>query len=90
MLHLMEIVFTFKSTHDAIHGERALLEAGLPVKVMALPSSIGAGCGLCLRIAEDKLDPARRLFDEAGIVPQGTYRKETENGKITYSLIRAV
>lgn len=81
----MEAVFTFKNTHDAIHGERILLDEGVAVKVMALPSSLGAGCGLCLRLPAEALDASRALLEQSGIVPEGTYFRHTENGKITYS-----
>jgi Protein of unknown function (DUF3343). len=81
----MEIVFTFHNTHDAINGERLLLDGGVKVKVMPLPSSLGAGCGLCLRIAPENLDDARRLMQEAAIRPQSTYAKAFENGETVYS-----
>ena len=83
----MEAVFTFTSTHDAIHGERLLLEAGVPVRVMALPSSIGAGCGLCLRVAADALESSRALLEGGGVIPEGRYLKETHDGRVTYTKV---
>lgn len=81
----MEAVFTFHNTHDAINGERLLLEGGIKVKVMALPSSLGAGCGLCLRIAADELYFSQRLLGESAISPEGVYFKTKENGKAVYT-----
>ncbi|MDR2892701.1 MAG: DUF3343 domain-containing protein [Deltaproteobacteria bacterium] len=83
----MEIVFTFHSTHDAINGERLLLSGGVKVKVMALPSSLGAGCGLCLRVAKDELDRSRGLLSEVDIHPQAVYAKNLENGKAVYTAL---
>ncbi len=80
----MELVFTFHSTHGAIGGERVLLEGGLKVKVMALPSSLGAGCGLCLRVAAEDLAEARRLLAEVHIQPAGLYQKVTADGRASY------
>jgi hypothetical protein len=85
----MEAVFTFKNTHDAIRGERILLDGGIRVKVMALPSGLGAGCGLCLRVAPDLLPVSRDILHEYDIVPEGIYFKRMENGKTVYSTLEA-
>lgn len=81
----MEVVFTFHNTHDAINGERLLLAGGVTVKVMALPASLGAGCGLCLRVPSDDLDASRRVLEELAISPQAIYAKGIENGKTLYT-----
>jgi len=81
----MEVVFTFYSTREAISGEDLLLEGGVKVKVMPLPDSLGAGCGLCLRVAPDELDVSRRLLKEADISPQGLFAKGVEDGRTVYA-----
>jgi predicted transcriptional regulator len=83
----MEIVFTFHNTHGAIAGEQALMNGGLKVRVMALPSSLGAGCGLCLRVAEADLSRALDLLAGAGLEAQGLYRKIGVNGKFSYEAV---
>ena len=80
----MEAVFTFHTTHGAITGERVLEEAGVKVRVMALPSSLGAGCGLCLRVAAEALEEAAGRLAAASIYPQGAYFKRAESGRISY------
>lgn len=80
----MEAVFTFRSTHESLAGERALIDGGLKVRVMGLPSSLGAGCGLCLRIDQSDLETAARLLAVAGLGPEGIYVKLVENGATTY------
>jgi hypothetical protein len=80
-----EVVLTFHNTHEAISGERLLLMGGVKVRVMPLPSSLGAGCGLCLRVAPDELDGSRRLLKEAAINPHGLYLKGVEDGKTVYT-----
>jgi len=80
----MEAVFTFHNTRGAIGGERTLLEAGIKVKVMALPSSLGAGCGLCLRVDRPDYPAALELLEGAGFSPEGAYQKTSENGRTVY------
>ena len=80
----METVFTFHSTHEAMAGERALIDGGVKVRVMALPSSLGAGCGLCLRVDQNDLEITSQLFAAVGLQPEGTYFKRVENGITTY------
>ena len=79
----MEILLTFDSTHAAIESERILLQADLAVKVMNLPSSIRAGCGISLRIAPDDFLRATQLLDNVG--PFGVYRRCVSRGASTYS-----
>lgn len=80
----MEAVFTFHSTHGAIAGEKVLRDGGVAVRVMSLPSSLGAGCGLCLRVGADELSRAAALFAQARIDPQGVYAKSFADGGTHY------
>lgn len=80
-----EAIFTFNSTHHAIKGEQALLDGGLKVRVMALPDSLGAGCGLCLRVAESDAGAARSFLARAGIGPEGVYLKSMNGGTAVYA-----
>lgn len=80
----MEAVITFRATRDAINGERAVLEAGLAAKVMALPSALGAGCGLCLRLKAGELELGSQALASAGIEPEGLYYKYKEEGRTVY------
>ncbi len=65
-------------------GERALIDGGLAVRVMALPSSLGAGCGLCLRVDQADLPAAVRLLAAVGIEPEGVYLKSKVEGRTVY------
>ena len=68
-----EVIFTFSNTHDAIRGEKTLLEGGLLVRTMALPDQIGAGCGICLRVDEPDREKAQTLLTNVDIQPQGVF-----------------
>ncbi|UQZ88405.1 hypothetical protein C4J81_03945 [Deltaproteobacteria bacterium Smac51] len=85
----MEVVFTFHTTHAAISGERVLLENGVKVKVMPLPSSLGAGCGLCLRVDDSELEKSRQLMAAENIEPEDIYDKTTEQNQTLYRRRRA-
>lgn len=41
------IIVSFDSTFDVMECERLCLEAGAPGRIIPLPGSITAGCGLC-------------------------------------------
>jgi hypothetical protein len=47
------VVFTFDSAHDSIAAERLIADAGLSVRAIPKPRSLGGGCGIALRV-----DPA--------------------------------
>lgn len=81
----IEVVFTFYNTHGAIAGEQALLAGGFEVRVMSLPSSLGAGCGICLRVDHICGAAAQRRLAAAGIEVQGSYLAEKKQGKTLYT-----
>lgn len=81
----MEYILTFERTMDAIQGESCLLEGLLDVKVMSLPSSIQAGCGICLRVSPEQLAQACLILDSAHIVPGGLYQRTLVQGASQYT-----
>lgn len=82
----MELILTFKTTHDAIAAEQALLAAGLPVMVMNLPAAIRAGCGIALRLPAGHLLKAQQVLATKGIGAGGVYESEEspQNGQAAY------
>ena len=42
-----KIIVSFDSTFDVMECEQLCLDAGVPGRIMPLPGSITAGCGLC-------------------------------------------
>lgn len=63
-----EVIITFPNTHNAIAAERTLLKQHFAVKVMPLPASIKAGCGICLRVARHNYLDAIACLDDADII----------------------
>lgn len=45
--HERKIIVSFDSTFDVMECEQLCLAAGVPGRIMPLPGSIIAGCGLC-------------------------------------------
>ena len=82
-----EAILTFQSTHQAIGGEKTLIEASIPVRVMGLPGAIQAGCGLCLRIDPEDLAESKSLLAKKGIWIEGCYLKTFLGGKTVYVAI---
>lgn len=46
------IVYGFATTHDALVGERTLLAADITHMTIPTPKSLGALCGIALRVPE--------------------------------------
>ena len=70
-----EILLTFPATRAAIAGERALLAAGLSVKVMPMPEILSAQCGIVLRLPPEELEAGREILQAAEVVIAAAYRK---------------
>jgi hypothetical protein len=86
-----EFVIAFSSTNIAIKSEASLLEQGIQVSVMPLPSQIKAGCGICLRVCfielSSALDILAETLSEAQFKELTLYERTEENGrKIYYEL----
>ncbi len=79
-----EIVFVFPTTHNALAGEKALLMTGIDVRIMTRPSSLGDGCGICIRIDENHRDDAEIALRDNDVSIGGIYVKSTEAGKTVY------
>jgi hypothetical protein len=59
-----ELIFTFHDTHEAIMGERKLLDSGLEARVMPVPRALGKSCGIALRVPEASAERALLLLGE--------------------------
>jgi hypothetical protein len=59
-----ELIVIFHNTHEAIMGERRLLDSGLEARVMPVPAALGKSCGIALRIAEAEADKALCVLGE--------------------------
>ncbi len=79
-----EIVLTFPNTHSALGGEKALIEAGVTVRVMPRPSALGEGCGICLRIDREDRAKAEIVLRSGGIGVEALFLRERGPGGALY------
>jgi hypothetical protein len=64
-------VLAFVSTHDAMTAEQVVADAGIPARSIPLPASVGAGCGIALRLDPERLGEALEVLARVGISPSG-------------------
>ena len=83
----MEYIITFKNTNFAIKAEQSLLEQKMQVGVLPLPSQISAGCGICLRIVQDEIEPALKTLADKNISEIGLFSRVKENDRFSYNEI---
>jgi len=65
-------VLGFASTHDALDAEALLDDMGLDVVPIPAPKSIGALCGIALRVESEQRQRAIAYLERAGITVVGT------------------
>ena len=68
-----DLLILFNSTNHAIRAEKALLGAGLKVKLINVPRSIAENCGLALRVGESELGEGLSLLEKSGIEVRSVY-----------------
>lgn len=81
----MFYIITFPNTHMAILAEKSLLQGGFSVGVMPVPSSIKAGCGIALRVA-DYHQPKAHLTQNSILIAD-IYQVVTSKQGTEYNLV---
>ncbi|MCQ2509147.1 MAG: DUF3343 domain-containing protein [Lachnospiraceae bacterium] len=64
------VVITFKTTTMAMAMETACKKQQAPGRLIPVPKSISAGCGLAWSAAPEDKELLCRLMEEQGITPQ--------------------
>lgn len=65
------LIVTFDSTTDAMRMEKEAKAAGLPGRIIPLPTQISAGCGLSWRADPGDKDRIESFMKERGIDHSG-------------------
>ena len=88
----MEYVIAFDRTNVAIKAEQNLLERKLNVSVIPIPSTIRAGCGICLRLGSDEIRPALRSLSKIsiGVGDMLLYSRVEENKLFIYNEVEDI
>lgn len=63
------VVFGFATTHDALAAEHALRQQGVEVVPIPTPASLGAFCGIALRVPHRLEEEARATLVAALLPP---------------------
>lgn len=70
------LLYTFSSSHAAMEAELTCEQEGLPLRLIPLPSTISAGCGLALLLSFDLQPQVTALLIKSSIPFEAIYRKE--------------
>lgn len=63
----LKLVVTFHTTADAMAMEKACKEHGAPGRLIPVPRTISAGCGLAWCAALDERDVLKEVMQKVGI-----------------------
>lgn len=69
----MKLVVTFHTTADAMAMEKACKEHVVQGRLIPVPRSISAGCGLSWCANLDELDNIKKMMKEVGIVEEDVH-----------------
>ena len=69
----MKLVITFHTTADAMALEKYCRDNGLPGRLIPVPRTISAGCGMAWCTDEEMEDVFSRLLNEHTISSDGIY-----------------
>lgn len=61
-----QAVILFPSTGHALKAEKALQNAAIRCKLVPVPRHLSSDCGVCLRLAQQDLEPALQQLTAAG------------------------
>ncbi len=81
------IVLTFKSTHEALEIEEALLEAEIGLMVIPTPKIISEGCGIALKFEESNLKKVKRIVETHDIIEKRYFKETITGGNKEYTYI---
>ena len=66
----LKLVITFHTTTEAMAMEKACKESGADGRIIPVPRSISAGCGLAWCAKPESVDSLKDLMEKRGIIPQ--------------------
>ena len=78
MVNEGEYVAIFNSIHRVMKAEKILKELRLPILLIPAPRALTADCGLAIRYAVGDREAVESALEEAGIVPEVIYLKQSD------------
>ena len=70
------LIVTFHITADAMAAESVCLRRRVPGRLIPVPRTLSASCGLAFSAPPDAAESVRAALEEEGIVPEGYFEKE--------------
>lgn len=75
-------LITFKNTHSAISGEKALKSRGLDVIIMPTPTSITKSCGISIKLNTEDFKIVSELIEKNELEAGNIYFKNESEYKL--------
>ncbi len=69
-------LFLYRSIHDVMRCEATLKRAGIPRRLVPVPTSVTSDCGMAVAVAPAVVRPALEALASAGARPLSTYHKD--------------
>ena len=66
----LKLIITFHTTTEAMAMEKACKESGAEGRIIPVPRSISAGCGLAWCAKLESMNNLKDLMEKQGIIPQ--------------------
>ena len=66
-------LFTFNSTHQAMLMEKVIKENGYGIRLIPIPRSLSASCGLAARVALEEFEVISKVAEDNGVEIAGVY-----------------
>lgn len=64
---------TFKSVHHAMRTDAKLKEKNFKYKIIPVPTSISATCGMCIRFEKEYLEDIKSVMEEDCLEYEGIH-----------------
>ncbi|MBN2830424.1 MAG: DUF3343 domain-containing protein [Candidatus Cloacimonetes bacterium] len=81
---MMQIVVTFKSTHQAMKAKKAVLKDKLQAELIPTPREISKECGFSLLIHDTTDQIVREYMYTNELIFSHIYNRTEKEGKISY------
>jgi len=66
-------LFLVASANHAMAGEQALIDAGIPCRLIPVPRTLSSQCGVCLQVAASDRSRAEAAAAAAGVLIEGVH-----------------
>ncbi len=80
----MDIVITFKSTHEAMKAKKHVIVQPLEGEIIPTPREISKECGFAILVKNSSADKVMKFFEDNRLIYSHIYEVINEGGKKRY------